>query len=121
MYYLWKASHSQGYCPGGGKVKVEMGGDFAGCTSIRNRKKSSSGGSGNSSSNGSVGGSNNNSNSSSSNKNDSAKGRRILDNNGMAGNGDGGVLIPVHHYKDPLKTYKIVILGDGGVGKSGES
>lgn len=79
-----------------------MGGDFAGCTSIR--KKSSSGGSGNSSSNGSVGGSNNNSNSSSSNKNDSA----------------GGVLIPVHHYKDPLKTYKIVILGDGGVGKSGE-
>lgn len=29
--------------------------------------------------------------------------------------------MPVHHYyKDPLKTYKIVILGDGGVGKSGE-
>lgn len=105
-----------------------MGGDFTGCTSLR--KKSCSGGSANSktSSNGGGGGGGggggNNSNSSSSSRNHegAGKGRRIFDNNngGGGGIGESGVLVPVHHhYKDPLKTYKIVILGDGGVGKSG--
>lgn len=101
-----------------------MGGDFTGCTSLR--KKSCSGGSANSktSSNGGGGGGGgggNNSNSSSSSRNHegAGKGRRIFDNNN-GGIGESGVLVPVHHhYKDPLKTYKIVILGDGGVGKSG--
>lgn len=103
---------------------IVMGGDFTGCTSLR--KKSCSGGSANSktSSNGGGGGGGNNSNSSSSSRNHegAGKGRRIFDNNngGGGGIGESGVLVPVHHhYKDPLKTYKIVILGDGGVGKSG--
>lgn len=92
-----------------------MAGDFTGCASIR--KKSTSG---SATSNG--GWTNNGSDGQQQRKNNDG-GRRTYDNNngnGGGGRGNPGVLVPVHHYKDPLKTYKIVILGDGGVGKSGE-
>lgn len=83
-----------------------MGGDFTGCTSIRKKSSSDelsySRGSGSNGSGCSSGSKQNDNNS-----------RRTTDNNSAG--------LMVHHYKDPLKTYKIVILGDGGVGKSGNS
>lgn len=111
-----------------------MAGDFTGCTAIIRKKstsgsvRSNGGGGGVTGTNGSEGqrSSSGSGHSKSNDSNNSScsgggKGRRIFDNMNGAGKGSSaGVLVPVHHYKDPLRTYKIVILGDGGVGKSGE-
>ena len=88
-----------------------MAGDFTGCAAIR--KKASNG----------IGTTNSSSSSSASNKNNDENGGGGGGGGGCGNNGkEGRKLVDnnVHHYKDPLKTYKIVILGDGGVGKSGE-
>lgn len=104
----------------------KMAGDFVGCALIR--KKSTSGSANSSGGTNSDGQRSSRSSSSTKRNNESgeSRSRRIFDNNNGNGGGSGGgrsnpgVLVPVAHYKDPLKTYKIVILGDGGVGKSGE-
>lgn len=109
-----------------------MAGDFTGCTAIIRKKSSSgsfksNGGGGGAGTNGSEGqrsssgsGQSKSNDSSSSCSGGGGKARRIIDNmNGAGKGGSAGVLVPVHH-KDSLRTYKIVILGDGGVGKSGE-
>lgn len=93
-----------------------MAGDFTGI-----RKKTSSSTEAGAVSVSAIGGTNVSNRGNSHNEIGDYQGRRLFENNNGIGRGDrGGVLVPVHHYKDPLKTYKIVILGDGGVGKSGE-